>query len=101
MGDSYPKRNNYEYIKNKAEEAFYDPAVATKESVDDVFATVNDRSKLIRTLAIAKSAIRHNMAKDLPNMHTPPRIIWGKNDVVTPPKVDKEVDELLPDTASV
>lgn len=98
MGDSYPKRNNYEYIKKKAEEVFYDPAVATKEIVDDVFATVNDRSKLIRTLAIAKSAIRHNMAKDLPKMQTPTCIIWGKNDTVTPPEVAEEFHQLLPDS---
>lgn len=98
MGDSYPKRNNYEYIKKKAQEVFYDPEVATKEIVDDVFETVNDRAKLIRTLAIAKSAIRHNMAKDLPNMDTPTCIIWGRNDAVTPPKVAKEFNELLPDS---
>lgn len=98
MGDSYPKRGDYEYIKKKAQEVFYDPEVATKEIVDDVFATVNNRAKLIRTLAIAKSAIRHNMAKDLPNMDTPTCIIWGRNDAVTPPKVAKEFDELLPDS---
>lgn len=98
MGDSYPKRNNYEYIKKKAQEVFYDPEVATKEIVDDVFETVNDRAKLIRTLAIAKSAIRHNMAKDLPNMDTPTCIIWGRNDAVTPPKVAEEFNELLPDS---
>ena len=69
MGDGYPKRGDYEYIKAKSEEVFYDPKVATKEIVDEVFESVNDRNKLIRTLAIAKSAIRHNMAKDLPNMH--------------------------------
>ena len=68
MGDSYPKRGDYDYIKQKAENVFYDPEVATKAIVDDVYNTVNDRSKLIRTLAIAKSAIRHNMAKDLPKM---------------------------------
>ena len=68
MGDGYPKRGDYDYIKAKSEEVFYDPKVATKEIVDEVFESVNDRNKLIRTLAIAKSAIRHNMAKDLPNM---------------------------------
>lgn len=98
MGESYPKRGNYEYIKKKAEDVFYDPTIATKEIVDDVFATVNDRNKLIRTLAIAKSAIRHNMGKDLPKMHTPTCIIWGKNDQVTPPKVAEEFHELLPDS---
>ncbi|GLB51157.1 alpha/beta hydrolase [Neptunitalea chrysea] len=98
MGDGYPKRGDYEFIKQKSEDVFYDPKVATKEIVDEVFETVNDRSKLIKTLAIAKSAIRHNMANDLPNMHTPTCIIWGKNDSVTPPNVAEEFHELLPDS---
>ncbi|WP_121667076.1 alpha/beta fold hydrolase [Mesonia aquimarina] len=96
MGESYPKRGDYEYIRKKAENVFYDPQVATKEIVDDVYETVNDRNKLIRTLAIAKSAIRHNMAKDLPRMHTPTCIIWGKQDNVTPPEVAEDFERLLP-----
>lgn len=98
MGDSYPKRGDYEYIKKKAEDVFYNPAVATPELVDEVFATVNDRIKLIKTLTIAKSAIRHNMAKDLPKMHIPTCIIWGKNDKVTPPDVAIEFNNLLPNS---
>ena len=99
MGESYPKRGDYDYIKEKAENVFYDPKIATKEIVDEVYASVNDRNKLIRTLAIAKSAIRHNMAEDLPNMSNPTCIIWGKNDTVTPPDVADEFDRLLPDSA--
>ncbi len=98
MGDGYPKRGDYEFIKKKSEAVFYDPAVATKEIVDEVYATVNDRSKLVKTLAIAKSAIRHNMAKDLPKMLTPVCIIWGHNDTVTPPEVAEEFHQLLPDS---
>jgi pimeloyl-ACP methyl ester carboxylesterase len=98
MGDGYPRRGDYEFIKKKAEDVFYDPAIATKEIVDEVFATVNDRNKIIKTLAIAKSAIRHNMANDLPKMNTPTCIIWGKNDTVTPPDVADLFHELLPDS---
>ncbi|MDT7828051.1 alpha/beta hydrolase [Pricia sp. S334] len=98
MGDGYPRRGDYDFIQKKAENVFYDPAVATKEIVDEVFATVNDRNKILKTLAIAKSAIRHNMADDLPSMHTPTCIIWGKNDNVTPPDVADLFHELLPDS---
>ena len=98
MGDGYPKRGDYEFIKKKSEDVFYDPKIATKEIVDEVYATVNDRGKLVKTLAIAKSAIRHNMSKDLPHMTTPTCIIWGKNDSVTPPNVAEEFHRLLPDS---
>jgi 2-hydroxy-6-oxonona-2,4-dienedioate hydrolase len=98
MGGGYTKRSDYEVIKKKAQDVFYDPKIATKEIVDEVYETVNDRHKLVKTLAIAKSAIRHNMAKDLPKMHIPTCIIWGKNDNVTPPAVATEFDQLLPDS---
>lgn len=98
LGDTYPKRGNYEYIKQKTEEVFFDPKVASKQVVDDVFETVNNRSKTIKVLAIAKSAIRHNMAKDLPKMNIPVCIIWGKNDIVTPPLVGEEFHKLLPNS---
>jgi pimeloyl-ACP methyl ester carboxylesterase len=96
LGDTYPKRGNYEYIKTKTEEVFYSPEVATKEVIDEVYELVNDRTKLIKTLAIAKSAIRHNMAKDLPKMTIPACVIWGKNDTVTPPEVAIDFQKLLP-----
>ena len=98
IGDGYPKRGNYEYIKGKTEEVFYDPNIATKDIVDDVFASVNDREKLVRTLSLAKSAIRHNMAKDLPKMTTKTLIIWGRQDSVTPPNVAEDFNSLLPNS---
>ncbi|MCI2230194.1 alpha/beta hydrolase [Polaribacter sp. MSW13] len=98
MGDSFPKRGNYEYIKEKTRAVFYDPEIGTKEMVDDVFKIVNDRSAVIRTLSIAKSAIRHNMAKDLPEMKQPTCLIWGKQDTVTPPEVAEDFNRLLPNS---
>lgn len=95
MGDSYPRRGDYEYIKKKAQNVFYNPEVATDEIIDDVYKTLNDRVKLIKTLTIAKSAIRHNMAKDLPKMKTKTCLIWGRNDNVTPPDVAEEFHNLL------
>ena len=98
MGSGYTKRGDYNVMKKKVEEVFYDPEVANKELVDEVFETVNNRNKLIKILAMAKSAIRHNMAKDLPKMKLPCLIIWGKNDNVTPPEVGIEFNNLLPNS---
>lgn len=98
MGSGYTKRGDYNVIKKKVEEVFYRPEVATKELVDEVFETVNNRNKLIKILAMAKSAIRHNMADDLPEMKLPTCIIWGKNDTVTPPDVADEFHKLLPNS---
>ncbi len=98
MGDSYPKRGSYEYIKQKTKDVFYDPKIATKELIDQVYGIVNNRNTVLKTLAIAKSAIRHNMASDLPNMKQPSCLIWGKQDNVTPPEVGRDFHKLLPNS---
>ena len=96
MGDSYPKREDYSYIKERTEAVFFSPKIATKKIVDEVYKSVNDRRKLIKILAMAKSAIRHNMSKDLPKIDIETAIIWGENDKVTPPDVATEFHKLLP-----
>jgi len=63
-----------------------------------VYEVINNRNSLIKTLAIAKSAIRHNMAKDLPKMNQPTCLIWGRQDKVTPPQVAVDFDKLLPNS---
>ena len=98
MGDSFPRRGDYEYIKRKTEEVFYNPEVATKELVDRVFKLANNRINLLKLLGYAKSAIRHNMAEDIPNLNMPSCLIWGKEDKVTPPHVAKEFHKLLPNS---
>ena len=96
FGGSFPRREDKEFLRKKIAVTFYDPELATDELVDEVYEMVNDRGKLIRILAIAKSAIRHNMAKDLSQFEMPSCLIWGKNDVVTPPEVAEEFNQLLP-----
>lgn len=98
FGGSFPRREDKEYIRKKVETTFYDPANATEGLVDEVFGIINDRNKLIRVLAIAKSAIRHNMKDDLPSIQIPVCLIWGKNDGVTPPRVADEFHSLLPNS---
>src|SRR4029079_14722544 len=84
MGDSYPKRGDYEYIKKKTEITFYDPKTATKELVDEVYEIVNNRLKAIKIIALAKSAIRNNLGEELNQIKQPTLLIWGNNDNITP-----------------
>jgi pimeloyl-ACP methyl ester carboxylesterase len=96
MGDSYPKRGDYEYIKNKTALTFYDPAMATPELVDEVFEITRNRLKVIKIIALAKSAIRNNLGEELNQIKVPTCLIWGKNDTVTPPFVAEEFKKLIP-----
>lgn len=96
MGGSFPKRGDYEYIKNKTEYTFYDPATATKELVDEVFEIVGDRNKVARVLAMSKSAMRQNLNNELHQIKKPVCLIWGKDDKITPPSAAEEFKKLIP-----
>ncbi|HQV05804.1 MAG: alpha/beta hydrolase [Chitinophagaceae bacterium] len=98
MGDSYPKRGDYEYIKKKTELTFYDPAIATKELVDEVYSITNNRIKAIKIIALAKSAIRNNLGEELNQIQQPTLLVWGNNDTITPPFVAKEFNKLIPNS---
>ncbi len=97
FGNSYPKRGDREFIKEKVQLTFYDPSVASEELIDEVMSATLDRSKVLRILTMAKSAIRHNMRKEIPNIKCPVCLIWGKQDGITPPHVAEEFHKLLPD----
>lgn len=99
FGDSFPRKSDKEYIRKKTQEVFYDPIIATEELVDEVFSVVNDRMKGIKTVMLARSAIKHNMIKDLPTITTPVCLIWGKQDNVTPPEVAVDMHKFLPNSS--
>ena len=98
FGSGFPRREDYEYIKHKVKLTFYDPTIATKAMVDEVFSVVNERMKAIRIIRIAKSAIRHNVGEQLQGVEQPTLLVWGKQDTITPPFVAEKFHELLPNS---
>ncbi|WP_462248909.1 alpha/beta fold hydrolase [Ferruginibacter sp.] len=98
MGDSYPKRGDKEYIRKKTQLTFYNPDLATEELVNEVFEITNNRLKVIKIIALAKSAIRNNLGEELSQIKQPTCLIWGNNDTITPPFVGKEFNRLIPNS---
>ena len=96
MGGSFPKRGNYAYVQERVGYTFYNPAVATKELIDEVFTVTNSNAKCLRIIAIARSAQRHNLSKELAKIDVPTLLVWGLNDTITPPPVAHEFERLLP-----
>ena len=95
MGNTFPKRGDYEFIKRKTQDTFYSPDSASQELIDEIYNTVNDRGKALRIVMISKSAIRHNLGDELHQIKAPTLLIWGKNDNVTPPEVGEKFHELI------
>lgn len=95
MGSSFPQRRNYEYVERLTRQTFFDPDVATKQLVDDVFDIVNDRNKALRIITTAKSALRHNLENKLHEIQAPTLLVWGLQDTITPPFVAEKFKELI------
>jgi 2-hydroxy-6-oxonona-2,4-dienedioate hydrolase len=96
MGDSYPKRGDLDYIRKKTELTFYDPKMASEDLVNEVFEITRNRLKVIKIIALAKSAIRNNLGDELNAIRQPTLLIWGNNDTITPPFVAREFNRLIP-----
>ena len=64
--------------------------------MDEVFSIINNRLKALKIIALARSAIKHNLGDELQEIRIPVCLIWGKNDTITPPMVAEEFHRLLP-----
>jgi pimeloyl-ACP methyl ester carboxylesterase len=98
MGGSFPKRGSYQYVKERAEYTFYDPKSISEDYIQEIFETTKSIPKCLNIVAIAKSAQRHNMANEIPNIKIPTLLIWGLNDTITPPMVAHDFHRLIPNT---
>lgn len=98
MGGSYPRRGSYDYIKERVEYTFYDPKMASKELVGEVFETTKSIPKAMRIVAIAKSAQRNNLSEQLHNIKVPTLLVWGLNDTITPTMVAHDFNRLIPNS---
>jgi pimeloyl-ACP methyl ester carboxylesterase len=98
MGNSYPRRGDYEFVAKKVAYTFYDPAVATDELIEEVFQVTNSIPKCLSMVGFARSAQKHNMAGLISEISIPTLLIWGLNDTITPPFVAHEFNRLIPNT---
>jgi pimeloyl-ACP methyl ester carboxylesterase len=98
MGGSFPKRGSYEYVKERAEYTFYDPKSISEDYIQEIFETTKSIPKCLNIVAIAKSAQRHNMANEIPDIKVPTLLVWGLNDTITPPMVAHDFNRLIPNS---
>jgi pimeloyl-ACP methyl ester carboxylesterase len=94
-----PHRPTPEYVREKMEEIFYDPALVTPEWVESVRRIVTMRRSALRVLQVARAAKRHNIEDRLHEIRVPTLLVWGKDDRITPAEVAERFHALIPDSA--
>jgi pimeloyl-ACP methyl ester carboxylesterase len=98
MGSTFPRRGDYNYIRERVAYTFFDPRMASGELTGEVFEIVNDNYKALRILHIARAAQRQNLRKVIGGLKCRVLLVWGLNDNITPPHVAHEFHKLLPNS---
>ena len=62
FGGSFPKRGDYNYIKERVNYTFYNPDILTKKYIDEIFNTLNNNNKCLNIITVARSAQRNNLS---------------------------------------
>ncbi|MDZ7717123.1 MAG: alpha/beta hydrolase [Balneolaceae bacterium] len=95
FGNTSPRRKDPEYIRKQANLTFYED-LADDTLVEEIMEVTESPIKLLKLLTIARSTQKHNMEEKLPNIKVPVLLVWGKEDIITPPEVADTFFEKIP-----
>lgn len=95
MLDRFPRRNDYQYIKERVEYTFYNPKTVAESLVNEVFKIVTNNVQCFQIIKTAKTAQRNYVTEELQKIDIPVLLIWGNQDKITPPNVATEFHHLL------
>lgn len=88
-----PSRN---WLRKKIEELYYDPSFIREGDVDRAFETLSMRGSARAMVKLSRSARRDVLRGQVGQIKAPTLIVWGKQDVVTPPEAAENFAQLIP-----
>lgn len=99
LAKGFFKRKNYDFVKEATSDIFYDRSIPPDEMVMDVFNAIQNTEVVLRSIRFTKSATNRRMNTELPGIHIPTMLVWGKQDPITPVEVAPQFQHLLPDAS--
>ncbi len=96
-----PHRPSADYVREKMQEIFYDPALVTPQWVEEIRVLVTTPASALRVVYFARAAKRDRLEEHLPDIRVPTLLVWGEEDRVTPPDVARQFQALIPDSTLV
>jgi 2-hydroxy-6-oxonona-2,4-dienedioate hydrolase len=96
-GDRSPSRQDYDLIRTIALHTVHDPKHVTTEMVDGIYQMLNHEPDKIRNLiAIVQSSRRRDVGEVATRITQPACLIWGRDDVITPPATAERFLRAIP-----
>jgi pimeloyl-ACP methyl ester carboxylesterase len=92
-----PVRPSKEWLEEKIGELFYDKARMSPADVERAHRVLNEKGGARAMVKLSKTARRNYLGDELEGVQCPTLLIWGKQDIVTPPSAAQGFMDLLPD----
>lgn len=96
-----PVRPSRDWLTEKIGELFHDKSRMNKNDVERAHALLSKRAGAKAMVRLSKTARRDNLSGDLCDIVCPTLLIWGRQDIVTPPSAGQGFMDLLPDARIV
>jgi len=91
-------RPSHEWIRRKIAELFADPSRMPEDAVGHAYQELRKRGSARALVRLSRSAKADHMGGRLSAISAPTLLLWGRQDVVTPPHVAEEFAALIPDS---
>ncbi len=89
-------RPSREWLSRKIGELFFDPANNMRESdLDRAFKELSDRGGARAMVKLSRSARRDHLGERIGEIEAPTLLVWGKQDIVTPPEAAEGFNRLI------
>ena len=96
-----PIRPPRAWVEEKIGELFYDRSAMIESDIDRAHKVLNTRQGARAMVRLSRTARRNHLGDRLGEIDTPTLLIWGREDVVTPPSAAQGFYDLLPDARLV
>lgn len=88
-------RPSREWLSRKIGELFYDPVHMREADLDRAFKELSDRGGARAMVKLSRSARRDHLGERIGEIGAPTLLIWGRQDIVTPPEAAEGFNRLI------
>ncbi len=85
------------WLEEKIGELFFDPKHVRESDIDRAHEALSHRRRARAMVRLSRSARKNHLGARIGELAAPTLLIWGNQDVVTPPEAAREFYRLLPD----
>lgn len=94
-------RPSHDWLRRKIGELFYDQSKMREADLDRAHRELSDRGGARAMVKLSRSARRDHLGDRIREIQAPTLLIWGKQDIVTPPEAAEEFKRLIGDSSIV